>query len=194
MSIEELVEFCESEGMEFAPEDPKPGAVGEWDLLVARSYREFANQGEFRELGNAMRDELLAENKQLRAEIERLKTELDRTVNLSHGDVSGETYETALEEIERLKGNWKINCDMMETRNEIIKKQKAEIERLKQPILESPELVKAREEYQESQFISWRVSDYVVALEFEIERLRQRIGVLESGGGIRYEPDSATKI
>jgi hypothetical protein len=89
-------------------------------------------------------------------ENERLKTELDRAVNLSHGVVSVETYEAAVKEIKRLK----------------------------QPIPESPELVKWR-----SYYLNCRQQDfdsdtdfrnrknkitvsYINALESEIKKLR----------------------
>ena len=195
--IDKYLDALESAGVEFAPEE-KPSAVEEWEKEKNRLYgNDYAGAfAGYERAGDSMRDELLAENKRLREENEGYP-------GIAHDMLAKDAeIEQLREEVERLKGNWKINCDMMETRNEIIKKQKAEIERLKQPIPESPELAKFRDEYYayDAKGLSYEDranrSRYIRALESEISRLRQRIGVLESGrvrytrGGDRLTVDS----
>lgn len=148
MTANELADFFESfVGIEFISEEKELSAVEKFNASLS-NHEKNSNTGKFwleiLNIAVLMRDELQAENKQLKSELKERYEQI--------GNLQGEVGDALMK-----------------------------IERLKQSIIESPELEKARSAYNVrsdynggNQLLPWRVTGYIRALESELEKLRNR--------------------
>jgi hypothetical protein len=157
-----ILDAIESAGVEFAPEPPEPSAVEKWTALVTleplhQTYSGYEVKGVVK-VGNAMRDEQQARISDLESQVNIIADE-------------NQSLEKRIEEKDAETARLE-NCynDAIET----IASDNAYIKKLKEPVPESPELAKAKNDYYSyrSEYELQWVPAYVAALESDNARLR----------------------
>jgi hypothetical protein len=157
-----ILDAIESAGVEFAPEPPEPSAVEKWTALVTleplhQTYSGDEVKGVVK-VGNAMRDEQQARISDLESQVNIIADE-------------NQSLEKRIEEKDAETARLE-NCynDAIET----IASDNAYIKNLKEPVPESPELAKAKNDYYSyrSEYELQWVPAYVAALESDNARLR----------------------
>jgi septal ring factor EnvC (AmiA/AmiB activator) len=153
IAINDILDALESAGVEFAPEEPDPSAVASFEKMLSKRHDlgAYYNIDDIAEIGLKMRDEQQTRIADLESQVNIIADENQALEN---------RIEEKYAEIGDLQG---------ELGDALMK-----IERLKQPLPESPELAKAIKNYygESNNFLPMRVLNYIDALESELARPR----------------------